>query len=164
MMITGSFPNNGQSLSFTSQILQPAVLPFNGWVNIDIVLIRLAPSSVSPQAQFGGGKSAAGVGYDVGVCVEVFEPWVAETYNGTAALSVPRTNGIVSPGGMVIGAGDKEGDKELLQGGRGVVVGLNATGKENVFRGAQANARNLLSKVCVFDCLSSFSRVVWCGV
>ncbi|KDQ12525.1 hypothetical protein BOTBODRAFT_34491 [Botryobasidium botryosum FD-172 SS1] len=143
--LAGAFPNNGQPLSFSSTILQPSSLPedYNGWVNIDILLVRLNTSFV-PSGAFAGGKSATGIGYDAAVCVELFTPWVAETYNGTAATSVPRTNGIVSPGGMVIGAGQRDSDKALINGG--VRQGLSASGKENVFTGMQANARNLLLK------------------
>jgi len=142
--IAGTYPNNGQPLSFSSVVIQPSSLSFNGWVTIDTALIRLN-TSFTPLGLFGGGKDNNGIGYDAVVCVEVFEPWVVETYNGTASTSVPRTNGIVGPGLALHDAGENLDDQALLSAGR-AAKGLNATGKDDVFKGVQRNARNILLK------------------
>lgn len=145
----GAFANNGQPLSFSTSIYQPSSLNFNGWVVIDTLLIRLN-TSFTPSGVFGDGKGTNGIGYDVGVCVEVFEPWVVETYNGTASTSTPRTNGIVAPGSKIHDTGGNSDDRALLAGGYAVAA-INATGKDNVFIGVQKNARNVLLKVGPFQ-------------
>ncbi|KDQ15154.1 hypothetical protein BOTBODRAFT_304314 [Botryobasidium botryosum FD-172 SS1] len=142
--LAGAYPNNGQPLSFSTVVIQPSSLSFNGWVTIDTILIRLN-TSFTPLGVFGGGQDSNGIGYDAMVCVEAFEPWVLETYNGTASTSVPRTNGIVGPGLALHDAGWNADDRALLSAGL-AAKGLNATGKDEVFRGVQGNARSILLK------------------
>jgi len=69
--------------------------PGNGWVGLETVLVRLNNSFV-PSGQFPvfseiPETDAAGretrIGYDVAVCVELYEPWVIEVfYNSNFGL------------------------------------------------------------------------------
>lgn len=74
----------------------------NGYVTVELMLVRLlesyAPNGTFPQTSE---ETAADVynvtthiGYDSAVCVELYEPWVLETFNTTTAL--PSSTRIVS--------------------------------------------------------------------
>lgn len=43
--------------------------------------------------------SSTSIGYDVAVCLQLFEPWIVDVYNGTAGL--PAAMSLVGPGSVV---------------------------------------------------------------
>lgn len=62
-----------------------------GWISVEQVLVRLN-SSFTPEGKFlrlsgmsepDENGTATYVGYDAAVCLELFEPWVLETYNSS---------------------------------------------------------------------------------
>jgi hypothetical protein len=82
------------------------------------------------------------IGYDAAVCVELFEPWVVETYNATTGL--PSSLGIVEKGNVVRDKRDNEKrDGSTL---REVQRELNSTGKWSAFAVAHDNSINQVVK------------------
>jgi hypothetical protein len=71
-----------------------------------MVLIRLN-TTFAPQGSFpilgepilDQNGTATYIGYDAAVCIEVFDPWIVEVYNGTAGS--PTTLGIVEEKNIV---------------------------------------------------------------
>ncbi|CAD6981850.1 unnamed protein product, partial [Tilletia controversa] len=60
-----------------------------GWVSLEVIMIRLNQTLAGPGAQFGMVANVSdqegrfgNVGFDIGVCVERFDPYVVEVYQG----------------------------------------------------------------------------------
>ena len=85
------------------------------------------------------------IGMDAAVCVELFEPYVLETYNATVGL--PSTLGIVGRNASIL---TPEGSLEHLKGNRltdaNVKTRLNSTGLNAVFDTLHGNSVNQLIK------------------
>jgi len=105
------FPDNGRSI--ISATRDP---PFDDrrWVTVTTYFIRVS-TDFTPSGRFPvySNNSWAGrrIGYDAGVCLEMWEPWIVETYNAsvvsTSALRiVGRGDGstLLSPSGNIRGA------------------------------------------------------------
>ena len=124
-----------------------------GWATVEIISVRLndtfAPNASFPL--FGQvGLNASGVethiGYDAAVCVEVFEPWIVESYNSSGLR--PVSTRIVSKGNTIIDV-----DNPLATGKRGTKLEsvertLNSSEKFNAFQVAHDNSVNQMLKVC----------------
>jgi hypothetical protein len=130
-----------------------------GWASVETLVVRLN-TTYAPQGSFSlyseesipdrNGQPSR-MGYDAAVCVELFEPWVVETYNATTGL--PSSLGIVEKWNVVR---DKY-DNEEREGSalHGVQRELNSTGKSSAFVIAHTNSINQMLKassffVCVF--------------
>jgi len=123
-----------------AHMLNEYVLPIsesrNGWVGIDVVLVRLN-NSYAPNAKFpvwsadpiedASGFSSR-IGYDAAICLQMYEPWIVQIYN--SSLGVPTTMNIVGKSAST--------DFETDDGNRGPRLdsytrALNSTGKARAF-------------------------------
>ena len=122
---------------------------------IDAVLIRLN-TSYTPNGQFpvtdtvrGADGRETRIGYDGAVCLELYEPWVVETYNTTSGLGAPTSTRIVGKGAKVGSISNDEarsGDAVDLAKKGGVDM-LNSTGLKEVYIVAHTNSVNQMVKV-----------------
>lgn len=133
---TAAFYNNGVGHSFFSRPVSMGKIPYSmteltiltwelgedgkGWISIEEVLVRLN-TSYTPNGTFSRKSDqsipdAQGnptwIGYDAAVCVELFEPWVVEVYNGTTGL--PTTLRIVEPGNVVRSKDTPDSEEKLV--------------------------------------------------
>ena len=88
------------------------------------------------------------IGYDAAVCVEVYEPWIVETYNSTGRL--PTSTRIVGKNNTMADVGylSSVGRRKSRVGG--VERSLNSSGKLAAFDVAHDNSVNQMIKVRVF--------------
>ncbi|KAJ7727961.1 hypothetical protein B0H16DRAFT_1894321 [Mycena metata] len=103
------FSDNGVAHSFKSVPISMGA-DGNGFVSIEILLVRLNTTN-TPNGTFLThsdipvpditGKNTF-IGYDAAVCLELYEPWVLETYNNS--IGVPITTRIVNKGNTILNA------------------------------------------------------------
>ncbi|KAJ7727962.1 hypothetical protein B0H16DRAFT_1894322 [Mycena metata] len=103
------FSDNGVAHSFKSVPISMGA-DGNGFVSIEILLVRLNTTN-TPNGTFLThsdipvpditGKNTF-IGYDAAVCLELYEPWVLETYNNS--IGVPITMRIVNKGNTILNA------------------------------------------------------------
>ncbi|KAJ7122886.1 hypothetical protein C8R44DRAFT_156846 [Mycena epipterygia] len=103
------FSDNGVAHSFKSVPVSLGA-DGNGFVSIETLLVRLN-TTYAPNGTFlthsdlsvpdVNGKSTF-IGFDAAVCLELYEPWVLETYNNS--IGVPTTTRIVNKGNTIIDA------------------------------------------------------------
>jgi len=125
----------------------------NGWVSIETVLVRLN-NSYAPRATFpvwgdslviNGTESK--IGYDAAVCVEVFEPYVLETFNSSALPYSTRIVGKTSTIHANFGDAESQGRKVGNFQDDSVHTRLNSSGLFDVFRTLHGNSVNIMLKV-----------------
>ena len=141
-LTTAGYPDNGAGVSSYAKIFNP--VGDQRWMTVRTVIIRVS-TEFAPAGRFPvySNNSLAGgrIGYDVGVCVQMCEPWIIETYNA----SVVSTSAL-----RIVGRGD--GSTLLSPGGniRGVPIAntryLNTTGKINVFVEAHMNSETRMGE------------------
>ncbi|CAD6951909.1 unnamed protein product [Tilletia caries] len=117
-----------------------------GWVSLEVVLIRLNPELAGPGAKFGmvanvtdNNGNFGNVGYDVGVCVERFDPYIVEVYQGRSVQSIS----------ILSQAADSSSETGLLRSSLvspGSSTNLSSLGKNAAYTVAHENARNALLK------------------
>ncbi|CAG8679811.1 6406_t:CDS:2, partial [Acaulospora colombiana] len=119
----------------------------NGWVELDVMMVRLetlyAPGGTFKVRSEDGIRT---VGFDAAVCVEAIEPWVVDTYNATTGRVTTL---------KVVGKGDLSTvhlnyGKQKNRSIKGLSMGVNSTGKLEVFGLAHGNSRNQILKVRAF--------------
>ncbi|KAE8225146.1 hypothetical protein CF319_g2076 [Tilletia indica] len=117
-----------------------------GWSSLEIVLIRLKPELAGPGAQFGmvanvtdNNGNFGDVGFDVGVCVERFDPFLVEVFQGKSIQS----SRIISQAADFT---SQKGMPRSSQVSAGSATNLNSTGKFAAYSVAHDNARNALLK------------------
>jgi len=124
------FEYDGRAHAFRSYALAKGESG-NGWVVVEIVLIRLH-RMYTPNATFPvwGADPAPGfdIGYDAAVCVQMYEPWTVQIYK--SSLGVPTTMTIVGKSATT--------DFESDDGNRGPRLdsytrALNSTGNYQAF-------------------------------
>ncbi|KAJ7895968.1 hypothetical protein B0H14DRAFT_3081123 [Mycena olivaceomarginata] len=101
------FFDNGVAHSFKSDPISMGE-DGNGFVSIETLLVRLN-TTYAPNGKFlthsdlavadGTGQNTF-IGHDAAVCLELYEPWVLETYNNS--IGVPTTIGIINKGNTVV--------------------------------------------------------------
>ena len=143
--------DNGVGHSFFSRTIPDAeVIGDQGWVTVEVVLIRLnttyTPSGKFPVYSNQSVPDATGaetrIGYDAAVCVQKYEPWIIEAYNTT----------IGSPSALRIVQKGDGGSTSLPASGdiRGFPLAntrfLNTTGKIAAFYVAHDNSVNQITK------------------
>lgn len=149
---TAAAPDNNEGVTLYSVLTRwPSLLGSGGWWSVETVLIRF-DNGVLPSGRFPVhhdipnpyGTDLA-IGYDAAVCIQKYEPWVAEAYN-TSILS-PSTIRLVGKG---------DGVTQLLPSGniQGPQIAstryLNATGGKNpAFVVAHDNSVDQMWKVNV---------------
>ncbi|QRW13001.1 exonuclease [Ceratobasidium sp. AG-Ba] len=118
----------------------------NGWVQADIVLVRLH-QAYAPNGTFGAyaypdhDYITSAVGYDAAICVEEFKPYVVDAYNNTA--SAPTTLGLVHRG-LDFDQSIYAPQPTTIE--NGVQWGIDSKGKAPAFRAAYINSRNVMLK------------------
>ncbi|CAD6957330.1 unnamed protein product, partial [Tilletia laevis] len=117
-----------------------------GWVQLEVVLIRLNTTLAGPRAEFGMTANVYGhdwefgeVGFDVGICVERFDPYMVEVYQGRSVQSLR----------IISQTADSSSGTGLLRSSlvsAGSAMNLSSQGKNAAFTVAHENARNALLK------------------
>ncbi|KAK0532115.1 hypothetical protein OC842_003409 [Tilletia horrida] len=117
-----------------------------GWVSLEVVLVRLKPDLAGPAAQFGLVANVTdnlgnfgNVGFDAAICVERFDPYVVQVYQGRSIQSTK----ILRQAADFSFQNDKRGSSRLLS---GTTSHLNSTTKYAAYAAAHGNARNALLK------------------
>ncbi|KAK0531898.1 hypothetical protein OC835_003530 [Tilletia horrida] len=161
--LTSIWPINGVAQSYFSQPMpaEDELHPGNdvpsgsrgqagsagrGWVSMEVVLVRLKPDLAGPASQFGlianmidNVGNFSDVGFDVAVCVERFEPYIVEVYQGRGIQSTR----IISQAANFSAHSSKRRFSYLLS---GTTSHLNSTTKYAAYAAAHENARNALIK------------------
>ncbi|KAF8883434.1 hypothetical protein BD779DRAFT_1443935 [Infundibulicybe gibba] len=100
------FPDDGAGQSFQSTPLSMGE-DGNGWVTLESVLVRLN-MTYTPDGKFGKLSNMTvpdvkgqptHIGYDSAICLELYEPWILETFNQTTGL--PTSVRIVAKGNEI---------------------------------------------------------------
>ena len=128
--------NDGATLSIHTTIFED--IGNRSWATVETVLIRLN-TSFTPSGRFPvysklPGKQAM-IGYDAAVCVQLYEPWLIQTYNAT--IGPPSILQIAGRGDALNPPSPSDGMRGIPI--RGATRYLNATGKDVVFHIAHAN-------------------------
>jgi hypothetical protein len=123
----------------------------NGWVTVENVLIRLN-TTYTPNGQFvrygdpvyDPLRNSSSIGYDAVACVELYEPWILETYN--TSIGLPNSLKIVSKGNEIkdVASGEKNRGTPLTDVNRK----LNSTAMLPAYVVAHDNSVNQMLKVC----------------
>ncbi|KAF8663578.1 hypothetical protein AX16_000922 [Volvariella volvacea WC 439] len=151
---SGAWYDNGVGHSFKSMPLTMGEEGF-GWMSVESVIIRVN-TSYTPQGQFltlsdasvpDENGTATHIGYDGAVCLELFEPWVLETYNTTVGM--PNTLRIMDKGNMTVDH-NSENVRERMLGERvrdpDARRMLNSTNLREVYIAARTNSINQMIK------------------
>ena len=92
------------SHSFHTRVVLEGSIGDQGWVTVESVLIRLN-TSFTPSGHFqvysnesfpDANGVTTRIGYDAAVCVQMYEPWIIETYN--TSIGIPSVLRIVEKG------------------------------------------------------------------
>lgn len=88
------FNDNGVSHSYYSSPLSMGE-DGGGFISLEFVLVRLN-TAFTPQGQFpvlgndtisNADGTESRIGYDAALCLELFEPWIVETYNSSTGIT-----------------------------------------------------------------------------
>jgi hypothetical protein len=123
----------------------------NGWVTIESVLVRLN-TTYTPNGQFSlygdpvvdASGNSSSIGYDAAVCLELYEPWVLETYN--TSIGLPNSLRIVSKGNQIVDSTNEE--RNIRTPLSGVSRQINSTALLPAYIVAHDNSVNQMVKVC----------------
>ncbi|CAD6902215.1 unnamed protein product, partial [Tilletia caries] len=152
---TKPFAANGVAQTFWSRPLwaedePPESKPGSagrGWVSLEVILVRLNQTLAGSGAQFGMVANVSddhgnfgNVGFDMGVCVERFDPYVVEVYQGLT--SVRSTSIIRQADDLTV----ESGQRRSLLVSPGTTSQLSSEGKYAAYEVAHENARNALIK------------------
>ncbi len=138
------FFDNGISHSFKSDPVSMG-RDGKGFTPLEVLLVRV-DTSFTPKGVYPVTRTATTppqtIGYDGAICLELFEPWVLETYNST--VGAPTSTRIVSKGNEIANVG-----AELNTGARlsGVKRQLDSSNLSSVYDVAHGNSVNQLLKV-----------------
>ncbi|KAF4602487.1 hypothetical protein EYR40_005696 [Pleurotus pulmonarius] len=137
------FFDNGISHSFKSDPVSMGQ-DGKGFTSLEVLLVRV-DTSFTPKGVYPVTRTATTppqtIGYDGAICLELFEPWVLETYNST--VGAPTSTRIVSKGNEIANVG-----AELNTGARlsGVKRQLDSSNLSSVYDVAHGNSVNQLLK------------------
>ncbi|KAL9938947.1 hypothetical protein V8E36_001760 [Tilletia maclaganii] len=129
------------------QLNQTAGSAGPGWISLEVVLVRLKPDLAGPAAQFGmtanvtdSQGSFNNVGMDVGICVQRFDPYIVEVYQGRSIQSTTILNqsATLQP--------SEEAHITSVSLAPGTASSLSSLGKFSAYIVAHENARNALIK------------------
>ncbi|PVF96314.1 hypothetical protein CPB86DRAFT_736976 [Serendipita vermifera] len=140
MGFVGYWWNNGVAHSFKSTPLEYGSSG-NGWVELDVMMVRLE-TMYAPGGTFKARSEDGKLGFDAAVCVEAIEPWVVDTYNATTGrVTTLRIAGKGDLSTVHLNYG-KQKNRSI----KGLSMGVNSTGKLDVFGLAHGNSRNQILK------------------
>lgn len=119
---------------------------------METVLIRLnttyAPNGVfvtkSDASVLDGSGRETWIGYDAATCLQLYEPYVVETYN--SSLGLPSSTRIVSKGKAIIDLDDKETETRGPLKASDAERELNSTGLASVYETLHGNSINQMLK------------------
>ncbi|TFK74366.1 hypothetical protein BDN72DRAFT_833278 [Pluteus cervinus] len=127
----------------------------NGWVTLESVIVRLN-TSYTPNGTFlrlsdlsvpDATGNASFIGYDAAVCLELFEPWVLETYN--TSMGLPTTLRLLDKSATIL----NHDSQQLKESNIGATITdpdvkrqLNSTGLVGAYIAAHQNSVNQILK------------------
>ncbi len=126
-----------------------------GWISIEWVLVRLN-TTYSRDGTFAiysddyvldENGTETRIGYDAAVCLELYEPYIVETYNSTTG--VPSSTGIISQNKEITDSSDEKRTGHAVTGSN-VKRQLNSTGLKDVYVTLHGNSVNQMIKVRQF--------------
>ncbi|KAK0494193.1 hypothetical protein EDD18DRAFT_1464335 [Armillaria luteobubalina] len=147
-----SFTDNGVAHSLKSQPITMGEEGF-GWISIEWVLVRLNTTYAlngtfathSDEYMLDENGKETWIGYDAAVCLELYEPYIVETYNSTTGVplstSVIGQNKEITTGSLVE---EKRTGKPVT--GSNVKRQLNSTGLKDVYDTLHGNSVNQMLK------------------
>ncbi|KAK0205990.1 hypothetical protein DFS33DRAFT_1256607 [Desarmillaria ectypa] len=149
------FSDNGVAHSLKSKPVSSGDEGF-GWISIEWVLVRLN-TTYSPSGTFAAysdgfvldmNGTETRIGYDAAVCLELYEPYIVETYNSTTG--VPSSTGIISQNKVITDSFAQGAPEEKRRGkavtGSNVKRQLNSTRLQDVYNTLHGNSVNQMVK------------------
>ncbi|KAK0467718.1 uncharacterized protein EV420DRAFT_1742822 [Desarmillaria tabescens] len=149
------FSDNGVAHSLKSDPVTMGDEGF-GWISIEWVLVRLnttySPSGTfatySDESVLDANGTETRIGYDAAVCLELYEPYIVETYNSTTG--VPSSTGIISQSKEIMDSSAQGAPEEKRTGnavtGPNVKRQLNSTELKDVYETLHGNSVNQMIK------------------
>ncbi|KAK0237149.1 hypothetical protein EDD85DRAFT_599337 [Armillaria nabsnona] len=146
-----SFTDNGVAHTFKSN---PVTIGEEGlgWISIEWVLVRLNTTysrdgtfaTYSDEYVLDENGTETRIGYDAAVCLELYEPYVVETYNSTTGM--PSSTGIISKNEKIVNSSPVEKRTGNAVTGSNVKRQLNSTGLKDVYITLHGNSVNQMIK------------------
>ncbi|KAK0216216.1 hypothetical protein IW262DRAFT_1276633 [Armillaria fumosa] len=147
-----TFTDNGVAHTLKSEPITMGEEGF-GWISIEWVLIRLNTTytlngtfaTYSDQYMLDENGKETWIGYDAAVCLELYEPYIVETYNSTTG--VPLSTGIISQNKEITtdsSVEEKRAGNPVT--GSNVKRQLNSTGLKDVYDTLHGNSVNQILK------------------
>ncbi|KAK0231351.1 hypothetical protein IW262DRAFT_1262876 [Armillaria fumosa] len=149
------FSDNGVAHSFFSKPVTSGDEGF-GWISIEWVLVRLN-TTYSPNGTFAAYSTESvldangtetRIGYDAAVCLELYEPYIVETYNSTTGL--PSSTDVISQNKEITDSSAQGAPEEKRTGkavtGPNVKRQLNSTRLQDVYDILHGNSVNQMVK------------------
>ncbi|PBK73185.1 hypothetical protein ARMSODRAFT_881019 [Armillaria solidipes] len=153
--LTAYFSDNGVAHSFLSKPVTSGDEGF-GWISIEWVLVRLnttySPSGTfaaySNESVLDANGTETRIGYDAAVCLELYEPYIVETYNSTTGL--PSSTDVISQNKEITDSSAQGAPEEKRTGkavtGSNVKRQLNSTRLQDVYDILHGNSVNQMVK------------------
>ncbi|KAK0191490.1 hypothetical protein F5146DRAFT_1048998 [Armillaria mellea] len=145
---TAYFSDNGVAHSLLSKPVTSGDEGF-GWISIEWVLVRLnttySPSGTfaaySTESVLDANGTETRIGYDAAVCLELYEPYIVETYNSTTGL--PSSTGVISQNKEITDSSAQGAPEEKRT---GKARQLNSTRLQDVYDVLHGNSVNQMVK------------------
>ncbi|KAK0436703.1 hypothetical protein EV421DRAFT_1979647 [Armillaria borealis] len=127
-----------------------------GWISIEWVLVRLNTTyalngtfaTYSDESVLDENGRETWIGYDAAVCLELYDPYIVETYNSTTG--VPSSTGIISQNKEITDSSAQGAPEEKRTGnpvtGSNVKRQLNSTRLKDVYDTLHGNSVNQMLK------------------
>ncbi|CAE6338438.1 unnamed protein product [Rhizoctonia solani] len=132
----------------------------NGWVSIELVMVRLNESYTAPNSSFqvygelGNKESRTRIGFDAAICVEEVRGYVVDAYNSSAgspvSLSLQYYGTQLNTSAPSLGQGSSKHEVPKRTGEpaskAGLQHGISSANKFAVYNASHYNARNIMLK------------------
>ncbi|SJL11073.1 uncharacterized protein ARMOST_14474 [Armillaria ostoyae] len=123
-----------------------------GWISIEWVLVRLNTTyalngtfaTYSDESVLDENGRETWIGYDAAVCLELYEPYIVETYNSTTG--VPSSTGIINQNKEITDSSAEEKRTGNAVTGSNVKRQLNSTRLKDVYDTLHGNSVNQMLK------------------
>ncbi|KAK0189510.1 hypothetical protein F5146DRAFT_628992 [Armillaria mellea] len=150
------FTDNGVAHTLKSKPITMGEEGF-GWISIEWVLVRLNTTyalngtfaAYSDEYVLNENGRETRIGYDAAVCLELYDPYIVETYNSTTG--VPSSTGIISQSKEITDSSSVQGAPEEKRTGNPLMGSnvkrqLNSTGLKDVYDTLHGNSVNQMLK------------------
>ncbi|CAE6468197.1 unnamed protein product [Rhizoctonia solani] len=132
----------------------------NGWVSIEIIMIRLNESYTAENSSFqaygelGSSANRTRIGFDAAICVEEVKGYVLDAYNSSAgspvSISLQYSGTKLDPSANILGqdSSKRQTPKRIGQplSTPGLQYNISSAGKFAVYNASHYNARNIILK------------------